>query len=116
MNRRDETILAKMLRYCTETSEAHRYFHDDKALFLDESRGAIYRNAVAMPILQIGELAKNLSEEFRAENKGIPWKDIIRMRDLFAHHYGAVDYEQLWDTSHGDMGALHEWLTQAAKQ
>ena len=113
MNRRDETILSKMLSYCAETEATHRFFQDDKALFLNEETGAIYRNAVAMPILQIGELAKNLSEDFRSVHSGIPWRDIIRMRDLFAHHYGAVDYEQLWDTSHEDMDALREWLTQA---
>ena len=50
MNRRDETILAKVLNYCTETEAAHRFFADDKLLFLDESRGAIYRNADAIEI------------------------------------------------------------------
>lgn len=112
MNRRDEMILAKMLGYCAEVEAAHRLFRDDKALFLDEAKGAVYRNAVAMPILQIGELAKNLTEDFRSEHKSIPWRDIIRMRDLFAHHYGAVDYEQLWDTSHEDMETLRGWLAQ----
>ena len=110
MNRRDETILTKMLGYCDETEAAHRYFQEDRALFLNEREGAIYRNAVAMPILQIGELAKNLSETFRSKNKDVPWRDIIRMRDLFAHHYGAVDYEQLWDTSREDVAMLREWI------
>ena len=32
-----------------------------------------YRNAVTMPILQIGELANHLSEEFKQQNKQIPW-------------------------------------------
>lgn len=111
MNRRDGAILAKILNYCTETKAAHSFFCDDKDLFMDEIKGAIYRNAVAMPILQIGELAKNLSEEYRSEYKQVPWKEMIRMRDLFAHHYGALDYEQLWDTSHGDIDELHERLT-----
>ncbi|MCR5825120.1 MAG: DUF86 domain-containing protein [Oscillospiraceae bacterium] len=113
MNRRDETILDKMLGYCAEVEAAHQYFRDDMTLFLNPADGAIYRNAVSMPILQIGELAKNLSEEYRAENKAIPWRYIIRTRDLFAHHYGAVDYEQLWDTSHGDIADLRAWLTRA---
>jgi uncharacterized protein with HEPN domain len=39
-----------------------------------------------MPILQIGELAKNLSDEFRETNNDIPWKAIMGMRDIFAHH------------------------------
>ena len=115
MNRRDETILTKMLGYCDEAEAAHRYFREDKALFLNEPEGAIYRNAVAMPILQIGELAKSLSDDFRSANRSIPWRDIIRMRDLFAHHYGAVDYEQLWDTSRADVAMLREWIARAKR-
>ena len=99
MNGRDEIIVSRILRYCYEIREAHRLFHSDMALFLDAQSGFIYRNSVAMPVLQIGELAKNLSPEFRAEHNALPWRAMIRMRDLFAHHYGSLDFEQLWDTS-----------------
>ena len=74
------------------------HFQEDKVLFCDQRNEVVYRNAVSMPLLQISELEKNLSDEFRADYSGIPWRDAMQMRDLFAHHYGAVDYEQMWDT------------------
>lgn len=70
----------------------------------------MYRNSITMPIMQIGELAKRLSEEFRAEHREIPWKSIVRMRDVFAHHYGVVSFPTVWDTSHGDITELSRFL------
>ena len=110
MNRRDKDILDKMLLYCVEIDDAHEYFNDNHTLFLNEKAGTIYRNAVSMSILQIGELTKSLSAEFREQHKGIPWRDIMRMRDLFAHHYGAMNAEQTWHISHSDIAELKQFL------
>ena len=59
-----------------------------------------------MPNVQIGELSKNLADEYRNENATIPWKSIDGMRDEFAHHYGSIDYELVWDTSRNDIQDL----------
>ena len=75
----------------------------------------VYRNSVVMPILQIGELAKKLSDEYLLENRTIPWRAIMGMRDIFAHHYGSVDYQELWQTSHEDVG-LRRLLIPASPQ
>ena len=113
MTDRDQTIIRKMLRYCGQIEETHRRFREDAELFFDEDDGFVYRNAVSMPILQIGELAKNLSEDYRADHSMIPWRAIMGMRDIFAHHYGTVDYSELWHTSHEDIAALKDHLEQA---
>ena len=63
-----------------------------------------------MPILQIGELVKKLSEEYLSRNSAIPWRAIMGMRDIFAHHYGSVDYQELWQTSHGDVQELDAYI------
>lgn len=60
-----------------------------------------------MPILQIGELSKMLSVEFLNEYTKIPWKMIMRMRDIVAHHYGSLDYEIVWNTSVSDIPELY---------
>jgi len=57
-------------------------FDGDRVVF-DTSK--TYRNALALCILQIGELAGNLSDEFKWENGGIPWRDIKMMRNIVAH-------------------------------
>jgi uncharacterized protein with HEPN domain len=112
MNDKDRTIVLKILRYCRQVEETHRQFQEDSALFFSEEKGFIYRNAVSMPILQIGELAKNLSDGFRSTHDAIPWRAIMGMRDIFAHHYGSVDYSELWHSSHEDVEALKSYLEQ----
>lgn len=116
MNRRDETLVGKMLAYCHEVETAHCFFNDDKALFCDKDQGFVYRNAISMPILQIGELAKNLSEEFRKTHPEIPWRAVTRMRDLLAHRYGTMDYEQTWHTSHESIMELKQFLLKVRQE
>ena len=116
MNRRDETLVGKMLAYCHEVETAHCFFNDDKALFCDKDQGFVYRNAISMPILQIGELAKNLSEEFRQTHTEIPWRAVTRMRDLLAHRYGTMDYEQMWNTAHESIAELKNFLLKLQQQ
>ena len=68
-----------------------------------------YRNAVTMPILQIGELANHLSEEFKQQHKQIPWNEMHRIRNLMAHQYHSVDFDIIWDTSRIDIPTLREF-------
>ena len=110
MTDRDQNIILKMLRYCGQIEATHCQFLENQELFFDEEDGFVYRNAISMPILQIGELAKNLSEEFRNAHREVPWRAIMGMRDVFAHHYGSVDYSELWHTSHDDIAALKNYL------
>ncbi|MBR3419714.1 MAG: DUF86 domain-containing protein [Oscillospiraceae bacterium] len=108
--KRDLVIIEKVLRYCDEIEKTHAAFRNDKDLFFNKEEGFIYRNSITMPILQIGELVKNLSAEFVAEHNSIPWKAIAGMRDVFAHHYGSIDYDMTWNTSVEDVPALKEYL------
>ena len=70
----------------------------------------VYRNSITMPILQIGELVKHLSDEFLKNYPEIPWRQIKGMRDIFAHHYGSVDFKFVWHTSHEDIDELINFL------
>ena len=106
MNKRDQMILEKIVRYCDEIEETHRFFQYSEELFCDKQRGFIYRNAVTMAILQIGELSKHLSEQLVSSQPSVPWKQIIRTRDVYAHHYGSIEYEVVWKTSHESISEL----------
>lgn len=109
-NKRDAIIIEKILGYCEEISKTHTAFENNRELFFNQRIGFIYRNSITMPILQIGELVKNLSEDFTSKHKDIPWKSIAGMRDVFAHHYGSIDYEMTWDTSKKDIASLQKYL------
>ena len=110
MKGRNEIVIHKMLKYCDEIQATHTHFLNDKDFFFDQQEGFVYRNSITMPLLQIGELAKHLSEDFLLAYRNIPWKEIMRMRDFFAHHYGSVEYNTVWETSHDDINDLKKFL------
>ena len=77
---RDMDIIHHILKYCDEINMAIERFGNNKDAFMED---AVYRNAVSMPVQQIGELAKHLSDEFLESHKEIPWKEIKGMPRLF---------------------------------
>ena len=106
MNNRDRELLFHIQRYCLEIDEAVAHFGDDEKVFMTDS---VYRNAVSMPVQQIGELAKHLSDEFVEQNQEIPWKQIKGMRTWFAHQYLNMDKEIIWDVLHNGIPQLKEF-------
>ena len=84
-NKKDAVIADKILRYCEEIAKTHEVFNNDKDLFFNKKNGFIYRNAITMPILQIGELVKNFSEEFTAKYNSMTWntsvEDIVMLKE-----------------------------------
>jgi uncharacterized protein with HEPN domain len=59
----------------------------------------------------IGEAAKQVTEEGRAEMPGVPWSAAVRMRDLLVHHYFDIDLDVLWATVTEDLAALLSLLS-----
>lgn len=108
MNGKDKRVLEKILKYCDEVMATNAYFHSDESLFKDAERGFVYRNAVSMPLLQIGELSKNLSDGFVNGHREIPWRMMARMRDFLAHHYGSIDMNTTFLTATVDVPNVRE--------
>ncbi len=54
----------------------------------------------------IGEAASRLSESTRESVPGIPWHEIIAMRNRLVHGYFAVDFDILWAVVHEDLPDL----------
>ena len=100
---RDLSILKHINDYCVQIEEAVSRFGKDQDLFL---RDDVYHNAVALCILQIGELVGIMSDEFRAAHTEIPWREIKLMRNIVAHHYGSVDHSITWDVVINDIPQL----------
>ena len=82
---RDAQVLEKIVKYCEEIEHAHREYHCDYETFCNNPT---YRNAVALCLMQIGELTNKLSVEFRDTYTQIPWRAIRGMRNVVAHEYG----------------------------
>lgn len=114
MNEHDIEILNNILKYCRQIDEANQQFDTSIESFEENS---VYRNAVAMCVLQIGELAKNLSEDFKLKtNDEIPWHQIQGLRNVVAHEYGKIDSESLWETVTEDIPYLSEFCNEQLMQ
>jgi len=93
MNIRTRNILEHIQE---DAQDAVKFANDlDSADALASNR--LYRKAIVMSILNIGELTKHLSDEFKSENNDIPWKQISGMRDIAAHGYNEMDDDIIWD-------------------
>lgn len=73
---------------------------------------AIIKKGVCMSLINIGEAAKSLSDEFRSKNKEIPWKQIAGLRDIVTHKYKTIDLEIVWQTIQEDIPVLKEFIDQ----
>lgn len=107
MKVRNSDIVKHIENYCLDIETTVKRFGKDKAVFESD---VDYRNSVCMSLLQIGELAGHLSEDFRDSTKEtIYWPAIKGMRNVFAHDYGAIDYDRVWCTVIEDIPVLLEF-------
>ncbi len=110
MEKSNEQLLEHMLLYIKQIEEANATFNASKEELKNNS---VYRNAVALCILQIGELSNNLTEDYRNSTESqIPWKAVRGLRNIVAHHYGKIDYEILWETIEQDIPQLKNFCEQ----
>lgn len=54
----------------------------------------------------VGEAAARVSDESREKYPGIPWFQIVGMRNRLVHGYEEVDLDILWDTIKVDLPPL----------
>lgn len=107
MPTRNEQIVRRMLEYCDEIAGTLAWFGNDEQRFYSDY---IMRNALAMPLQQIGELATHVTDDFIKGNNGIPWKQIKGMRTWFAHQYWDMSFDKIWVTLTEDVPDLKRKL------
>jgi len=91
VNKRDRVILNKLI---DEAKIIADILHDvDETEFLNNEEKM---RAVCMTLVNIGELVKNMTDEFRSKNQHIPWKDIAGLRDVTAHGYFTLRMSDIW--------------------
>ena len=78
------TALGKIERYTAGLDEA-AFLEDDKTI-----------DAVVRNLEIIGEAAKQLSPDFKAQHSAIPWSQIAGLRNRIVHDYAGVDIKLVW--------------------
>jgi uncharacterized protein with HEPN domain len=61
-------------------------------------------------LLILGEAAARVSDEFREGHPGIPWSQIIGMRNVLVHDYFGIDLDVVWRVIERDLPRLKALL------
>jgi len=97
----DISRIRHMLYYCDRVNNTVNRCQNSFDVF---SKDWDFYNSISMSIMQIGECASGLSEEFRNDTKNsIPWGLVRAMRNMFAHEYYVMDKETIWETATHDI-------------
>ena len=75
------------------TVDGEEFFRGD-----DKTQDAVVRNFEV-----IGEAAKRVSPETRAQASEVPWKSLAGFRDVLIHQYEGVDLDQVWNAVDRDL-------------
>ena len=111
-NIRDINVVAHIIDYCNQINHTIETFGKDYSIFENNS---IYKNAIAMCILQIGELVGALSDGFKLKYNDIPWREIRGMRNVVAHNYGNIEIDSTWETITRDIPELKSFCDEILK-
>lgn len=93
----------RLLDILEAISNIEKYVTKGKDAFFQEELIQVW---IVHYIQVIGEATAHLSEELRERHSGIPWVDIVSMRNVLVHHYFGIDLYQIWDTATIDMPNL----------
>jgi uncharacterized protein with HEPN domain len=92
--------------------EAQEFARDRARPDLDRDR--MLYGALVWSLTIIGEAASNLTPELRASLSGVPWSNIVGMRNRLVHGYYLIDADMVWETITLHVpplvAALDEWL------
>jgi uncharacterized protein with HEPN domain len=80
-----------------------KYAAQGKSAFLQNE---LIQNWMVNHIAVIGEACRALPDDFQARYSGVPWADIVAMRNILVHHYFGIDVEAVWSVVERDIPEL----------
>lgn len=101
MQRRDKIILQKIVSEIEIIADFLGNMSREE--FLSDEKT---KRAIGMTIINVGELIKNLSQEFREKFSQVSFKNAARFRDVVAHKYETLDMKDVYKTVSEDFPEL----------
>ena len=95
MNRRDRTVLEKVLKEIDCLNELIK----DTKTFEEFDADEKTKRSCVMTLINIGELVNHLSKEFKESRKDIPFHAITGLRNVAAHGYLTLNFKLIWSTA-----------------
>ena len=77
------------------------------------ARNPMVVRSVLYSIGVIGEAAKGLSPELKANHPAVPWRAIAGIRDRIVHEYFRTNTRRIWDVVVDDLNPLEKVLRTA---
>ena len=78
--------------------------------FLQTPEGMEKLDAACMLLIAIGESLKSFDKTTEKQilytDPSIPWKNIMGIRDIIAHHYFDIDAEEIFEVIHHELSPL----------
>ena len=111
LSTKEKGIMSYIIKHCNRVEKKINNLSFEKFIYNED-----IKEIVSFNVLQIGELAKNLSPDFLKRYPQMPWKDIKGMRDRLAHGYGTIKLEEIWRTATRDIRSLRVYCEQIIKE
>lgn len=111
MNGRDRQICEKILSEIGVARDLLRGISEED--FLRDERTV---RAICMTLINIGELVKNLTSEWKDAHREIPWRAIAGMRDITAHKYQTLRKEDVYRTCAEDIPEFEKQLSRLMEE
>lgn len=108
MERKDIFTLEAIAYYCNRILSAIKEFNIDEQTFC---KNPYYQDMLAFSMIQIGENAHDLSDEFTSLHREIEWNKIVGFRNNIVHDYGAFIPQILWDAIQSKIPELRDFCT-----
>jgi uncharacterized protein with HEPN domain len=80
-----------------------KYVPDEKTTF-DEQE--LIQTWIVYHLQIVGEAARAISKDFKADHLEVPWREIGDLRNLTIHEYFHIDLEIIWDIVQNDIPPL----------
>ena len=109
--RQDDVLLLDMLgaaRKATEFATGLTYAQFE--------RSDLHQNAIFKVLETIGEAASRISDETKAANPEISWREIVGLRNRIVHGYFEIDIGIIWKIVHDDIPGLISQLEALAPE
>lgn len=109
MTRRDDELTLRQMRQHAMEAIDLLQGRTEHALETDRILGL----AIVRLLEIVGEAAARVSADTRQRNPGIPWAEIVGLRNRLIHGYDAVDMAIVWEVATKDLPDLISELEKA---
>ena len=109
--RHDDSYLLDMLLAARKAARFARGLSYERFIQSD-----LHQNAIFKVLEIIGEAASRISEATREAHSGIPWPNVVGLRNRIVHAYFEIDLDVIWNIVTDDVPALIAELERIAPE